>query len=284
MKTRYVQVIFLSEPSLFLVESFLGHGTFGQVVKCMRVNDTATVAIKLIKKSHRIDAFLEIYNLHKIRYLDPDKCNIVRWYSAFEDRGHLCLEFELLDKSLRHLLKERNFQPLMLKEIRPIVQQLATALYHLKAIQVIHADLKLENIMLVNHKQAPFRIKLIDFGLASEKSAAFVGSYIQSRFYRAPEILLGLPFDEAIDMWSLGCVAAELFLGTPLYPGNSSYNMVRPISIFHDIFAELDDLILFVDMVKAMLHLEASNRITPRQVLSHSFTSMSFSHNSASSI
>lgn len=62
--------------------------------------------------------------------------------------------------------------------------KLATALYHLKAIQVIHADLKLENIMLVNHKQAPFRIKLIDFGLASEKSAAFVGSYIQSRFYR----------------------------------------------------------------------------------------------------
>uniref|UniRef100_H3DL61 Protein kinase domain-containing protein n=1 Tax=Tetraodon nigroviridis TaxID=99883 RepID=H3DL61_TETNG len=156
MKTRYVQVIFLSEPSLFLVESFLGHGTFGQVVKCMRVNDTATVAIKLIKKSHRIDAFLEIYNLHKIRYLDPDKCNIVRWYSAFEDRGHLCLEFELLDKSLRHLLKERNFQPLMLKEIRPIVQQvcpppcllaLATALYHLKAIQ--------NNIILINSSGNP---------------------------------------------------------------------------------------------------------------------------------
>lgn len=66
---------------------------------------------------------LQIYNLHKIMALNPDKCNIVRWYSAFEDRGHLCLEFEQLDKSLYHLMKERNFAPLLIKEIRPIVQQ-----------------------------------------------------------------------------------------------------------------------------------------------------------------
>lgn len=61
-------------------------------------------------------------NLDKIRKLDPDKCNVVRWYGAFVDRGYFCLEFEKLDKSLYHLMKERN-QPFELKEIRPIVQQ-----------------------------------------------------------------------------------------------------------------------------------------------------------------
>ena len=54
--------------------------------------------------------------------------------------------------------------------------------------------------------------------------------YFQSRYYRAPEIILGLPFCEAIDMWSLGCVVAELFLGWPLYPGSSEYDQIRYIS------------------------------------------------------
>ena len=53
------------------------------------------------------------------------------------------------------------------------------------------------------------------------------------RYYRAPEILLGLPFCESIDIWSLGCVIAELFLGWPLYPGSSEYDQIRYISQVH---------------------------------------------------
>lgn len=62
--------------------------------------------------------------------------------------------------------------------------QLANALDHLKAAEIIHADLKLENVMLVNHLQEPYRVKVIDFGLACNTSAARPGSYIQSRAYR----------------------------------------------------------------------------------------------------
>lgn len=62
--------------------------------------------------------------------------------------------------------------------------KVASALYHLKAIQIIHADLKLANIMLVNHEKAPFKVKLIDFGLACERSTAVVGAHVQTRFYR----------------------------------------------------------------------------------------------------
>lgn len=71
------------------------------------------------------------------------------------------------------------------------------------------------------------RVKVIDFGSASHVSKTVCNTYLQSRYYRAPEIILGLPFCEAIDMWSLGCVVAELFLGWPLYPGSSEYDQIR---------------------------------------------------------
>lgn len=68
-------------------------------------------------------------------------------------------------------------------------------------------------------------IKLVDFGSACHERQT-VYTYIQSRFYRSPEVLLGLPYNSAIDMWSLGCIAVELFLGLPLFPGTSEYNQV----------------------------------------------------------
>lgn len=72
-----------------------------------------------------------------------------------------------------------------------------------------------------------YRVKVIDFGSASHVSKTVCNTYLQSRYYRAPEIILGLPFCEAIDMWSLGCVVAELFLGWPLYPGSSEFDQIR---------------------------------------------------------
>jgi serine/threonine protein kinase len=73
------------------------------------------------------------------------------------------------------------------------------------------------------YRKESVSLKVIDFG-----SACFEGyqifTYIQSRYYRSPEVLLGLPYDTGIDMWSLGCIAAELFLGIPIFPGNSEYD------------------------------------------------------------
>lgn len=103
-------------------------------------------------------------------------------------------------------------------------------LHFLQQLGLIHADLKPENIMLVDPVRQPYRVKVIDFGSASHVSKAVCNTYLQSRYYRAPEIILGLPFGEAIDMWSLGCVVAELFLGWPLYPGSSEYDQIRYIS------------------------------------------------------
>jgi dual specificity protein kinase YAK1 len=71
-------------------------------------------------------------------------------------------------------------------------------------------------------------LKVIDFGSACFEGHA-VFQYIQSRYYRSPEVLLGLPYDPAIDMWSLGCIAAELFLGIPIFPGNCEYDQLAKI-------------------------------------------------------
>ncbi|XP_035460434.2 homeodomain-interacting protein kinase 1-like [Scophthalmus maximus] len=217
--------------STYQVQSFLGHGAFSSVAKCTRMDDMKTVAIKMMKRqgSYVEHAKLEVAALKKLKSLDPDECNLVRWYRSFVDRGHICLEFEHLDQSLFDLMNGRNFRPLHLNEIRLIVQQLACALGHLKAAGIIHADLKLENVMLVNHLQEPFRVKVIDFGLAQTVRSAQLGSYIQTRPYRSPEIILGCSYTEVIDMWSLGCLVAQLFLSTSLYPGSCEYDMIRYI-------------------------------------------------------
>ncbi|XP_057705649.1 homeodomain-interacting protein kinase 2-like [Corythoichthys intestinalis] len=141
--------------------------------------------------------------------------------------GHICLEFEYLDKSLYDLMKERQFKNLQVKEIRPLVHQLAIALDHLKRVHTIHGDIKLENIMLIDHQRQPYRIKLGDLGLAQGGSVNKQNSNSQSHQYRSPEILLGAPFTEATDMWSVGCVAAFLYMGTHMYHGRNEYEMIK---------------------------------------------------------
>ena len=102
--------------------------------------------------------------------------------------------------------------------IKKYTCQILEALKTLRVYNIIHCDLKPENILLVDSNKV--LVKLIDFGsgcFAHEK----IYTYIQSRFYRAPEVMLGIPYTYAIDMWSLGCILAELVTGFPLFPGEN---------------------------------------------------------------
>ncbi|CAJ0968546.1 unnamed protein product [Ranitomeya imitator] len=211
------------------VLEFLGRGTFGQVVKCWKRGTNEIVAIKILKNhpSYARQGQIEVSILARLSTESADDYNFVR---AYDTRNHTCLVFEMLEQNLYDFLKQNKFSPLPLKYIRPVLQQVGTALMKLKSLGLIHADLKPENIMLVDPSRQPYRVKVIDFGSASHVSKAVCSTYLQSRYYRAPEIILGLPFCEAIDMWSLGCVIAELFLGWPLYPGASEYDQIRYIS------------------------------------------------------
>ncbi|XP_061891858.1 homeodomain-interacting protein kinase 2 isoform X3 [Entelurus aequoreus] len=224
--------VLCSMTNTYEVLEFLGRGTFGQVVKCWKRGTNEIVAIKILKNhpSYARQGQIEVSILARLSTESADDYNFVRAYECFQHKNHTCLVFEMLEQNLYDFLKQNKFSPLPLKYIRPVLQQVASALMKLKSLGLIHADLKPENIMLVDPSRQPYRVKVIDFGSASHVSKAVCSTYLQSRYYRAPEIILGLPFCEAIDMWSLGCVIAELFLGWPLYPGASEYDQIRYIS------------------------------------------------------
>uniref|UniRef100_A0A8C3QRP5 Homeodomain interacting protein kinase 4 n=1 Tax=Cyanoderma ruficeps TaxID=181631 RepID=A0A8C3QRP5_9PASS len=218
------------EPTCYDIMAMVGKGTFGQVIQgqCRSTGDM--VAIKILKNCDHNGQIVknELRLLQVLREGDTKDSHIVHFLEAFSHSVWTYLVFELLQQNLFDFQKQNNFSPLPVRHIRTITAQVLVALVKLKELSIIHADLKPENIMLVDHARYPFRIKLVDFGSAIllPEVCHVQEPYIQTRFYRAPEILLGLPFCEKVDIWSLGCVMAELHLGWPLYPGNDEYDQV----------------------------------------------------------
>lgn len=216
--------ILFSDSTRYLVMDFNGEGCFGKVAKCVNLTTAKMVAIKIHKKSEDHVIQREVEMLEALRALNPERKNIVRFMDNFRFHNLSCLAFEMLDRSLWDLIKEKKWMPLSLNEIRPVTHQLLIAFKALKDIGILHTDLKPDNIMLVNHKDQPFRVKLIDFGLALPVSKVQIGMTMQARAYRAPEVTLGLPLSEAVDMWGVGCIMAFLYFGANLFPGNCAYN------------------------------------------------------------
>lgn len=136
--------------------------------------------------------------------------------------------FELLSYNLYDLLRNTNFRGVSLHLTRKFGQQLANTLHFLSRseLQIIHCDLKPENVLLCLPKRS--QIKIIDFGSSCQYGNR-IYQYIQSRFYRSPEILLGISYGMPIDMWSLGCILVEMHTGEPLFPGNSEFDQMMKI-------------------------------------------------------
>ncbi|KAL1665462.1 kinase-like domain-containing protein [Schizophyllum commune] len=218
------------EGHKYLILDILGQGTFGQVVKCQNMKTHEIVAVKVVKNkpAYFNQSMMEVTILDLLnKQCDPnDEHHILRLRDSFIHRQHLCLVFELLSSNLYELIKQNQFQGLSTQLVKVFMAQLLDALTVLKDARLIHCDLKPENILLKS-LQSP-QIKVIDFGSACHERQT-VYTYIQSRFYRSPEVLLGMPYTTAIDMWSLGCIAVELFLGLPLFPGTSEYNQLTRI-------------------------------------------------------
>ncbi|XP_076012951.1 homeodomain-interacting protein kinase 2-like [Genypterus blacodes] len=227
--------IISSSTCTYMVQTIIGQGCFGKVAKCMKLETNTPVAIKILTSDSSLeDAKVEVDMLQRLHGLDPDRNNLVRFYEYFEHQGKPCLVFELLDTDLLNFMNNRPL--LRLAEIRPIVQQLLVAFAGLKRTGVIHTDLKLDNIMLVDRKNQPLKVKLIDFGIAQSASDIQTGrpftviAYrLLSSFFRAPEVVLGLPLSEAMDMWSLGCVMVNLFVCGDPFDAPNEYEMMRSI-------------------------------------------------------
>uniref|UniRef100_A0A3P8RRR6 Protein kinase domain-containing protein n=1 Tax=Amphiprion percula TaxID=161767 RepID=A0A3P8RRR6_AMPPE len=198
-----------------VVEDILGEGGYGIVAKCRNTGTTKIEAVKVNKS-------------------EKDTCNIVQCNGFFYDKENICISFELLDLSLQDYLQEKNPRGLTTRELRPILHQLATALSHLHSSGIIHADLKPANVMVVNRHEQPPKVKLIDFGLARLVSAVIQGEWMGTLHYSAPELLLGVPFNESVDMWALGLLMVKLATGCQLYPGKTGYDVLRFIFEMQD--------------------------------------------------
>lgn len=144
----------------------------------------------------------------------------------FDWKNHLCIVFELLYINLYELLKHTNFQGVSINLTRKFGIQILQSLAYLKSLDIIHCDLKPENILLKSSKQSI--IKIIDFGSSCSLNNKMY-SYIQSRFYRSPEVIMGLNYDCAIDMWSLGTILVELHTGIPIFDGRNEMDQLHKI-------------------------------------------------------
>ena len=141
-------------------------------------------------------------------------------------RRHYIIVFELLEINLYKYITGHEFKGMQHDFLRRISSQILHALAHLSRLKIIHCDLKPENILFTDSTHQ--HVKIIDFG-ASCTAFKHGFTYVQSRFYRSPEVVLGLPYDSAIDMWSFGCILAELITGQPLFPAHDENHLLEYI-------------------------------------------------------
>lgn len=216
----------------YTVFALQGRGVFSTV---LRVRDGAPNMgqRELVVKVVRVDASntfrkagqKELEFLKLLADKDPDnKKHCIRLISFFEHRSHLCMVFEPLSMNLREVLKKYGGTGLSVLGVKSFAKQLFVALKHLKKCQVIHADLKPDNILVNENKSL---VKVCDFGSAGKINESEITPYLVSRFYRAPEIMLGLQYNELLDVWSVGCILYELYTGKILFPGNNNNEMLR---------------------------------------------------------
>jgi dual specificity tyrosine-phosphorylation-regulated kinase 2/3/4 len=203
----------------------IGKGSFGEVIKAYDYKLQKCVALKIIRneKKYHTQAQVEIRILEHLRKQDKDDTmNVIHMYDYFTFRNHICITFELLSINLYELLRRNNFQGISLRLIHKYANGILQCLDALYKNKIIHCDIKPENILLQPGLKG---VKVIDFGSSCYENKRLF-TYIQSRFYRAPEVTLGIEYGLPIDMWSFGCVMVELFTGRPLLPGDDEYDQI----------------------------------------------------------
>jgi len=213
----------------YSVFGYTGQGVFSNVVRARdSMKGDQEVAIKIIRNNEIMHkaGLKELEILRRVNNADPDdKYHCLRLFRNFFHKQHLCMVFEPLAMNLREVLKKYGKNVgLHIKAVRSYVQQMLLALKIMKKANIVHADIKPDNI-LVN--ESKLLLKLADFGSASHVAENEITPYLVSRFYRAPEVILGMKYDFAIDLWSSGATFYELYTGKIMFPGQTNNHMLK---------------------------------------------------------
>lgn len=226
-------------PATFDNTNQIGQGTFGKVYKSSyytKDNELKTVAIKKIPMSSQ-DEGIPLTAVREISILKSyHHPNIVELLDIFitpvkppNFRGHVDLVFEYMEHDINALVKSKI--QFTAGQIKNIMHQILTGIVYLHSNNIIHRDIKSANILL-NNKGV---VKLGDFGLARTISPIMQRNKLYSEnvvtiWYRPPELLLGMKnYDLKVDMWSIGCVFAELLMGEPIFKGNNEKEQIEQI-------------------------------------------------------
>lgn len=205
----------------------LGKGTYGTVYKAMNRQTGDYVAIKRIKILYEDDG-IPSTALREISLLrDLNNVNVVQLYDVHSSRLNLYLIFECLDMDLRAFLK--TYGPIRDTVLRSAAYQCFQGIDFCHGRRILHRDLKPQNV-LIDVKS--MRLVLADFGLARAFSMPLrvYTHEVVTLWYRAPEILLGqVRYGPTMDIWSLGCIVAEMATGDALFPGDSEIDTIFKI-------------------------------------------------------
>ena len=203
--------------------SLRGAGCFGYVIEAMdRIHNTRVA----IKRTHKVDKKLsrEYEILSKINNCDYVVKLLDAFYSVNNDGKVIQnLVFEFVTLNLETFIEtyKKKKQHIPIEQIKLIAKQMLLGLDYCHKKNIVHRDLKPENVLLTDEGN----VKLCDFGSSKcieEKKGITSTPYTVSRYYRAPELILGkIDYNSKIDIFATGCILAELFMLTPLFPGKT---------------------------------------------------------------
>lgn len=217
----------LDEGRYIVINESVGRGVFSSVMKCKDIKENKEVAIKVIRKNDMMRQVgeKEARLLNRLNEGDG-KQTIINLLRQFNHRGHLCLVFELMSGSLRQVLLRyhRVSGGVPPHLVQQCARQLMLGLRHLKKHRLVHADLKPDNVLVCPEFK---QIKICDLGSACEASECSPTTYMVSRYYRAPEIIVGMKFSYPVDIWAAACTIFELVTGKVLFNGTCNADMLK---------------------------------------------------------
>ncbi|CAH9118441.1 unnamed protein product [Cuscuta epithymum] len=226
------------EASQYEIQEVVGKGSYGVVAAAIDTHTGEKVAIKKISDvfehvSEATRIMREIKLLRLLRHPDIVEIKHIMLPPCSREFKDIYIVFELMECDLHHVIKTNdNLTP---EHYQFFLYQLLRGLKYMHSANVFHRDLKPKNILA----NADCKLKLCDFGLArvsfgDTPSAVFWTDYVATRWYRAPELCGSFlsKYTPAIDIWSIGCIFAEMLTGKPLFPGK---NVVHQLDIITDL-------------------------------------------------
>ncbi|GFR42823.1 hypothetical protein Agub_g3780, partial [Astrephomene gubernaculifera] len=248
------------------VIELIGEGSFGKVYKGRRKCTGQITAMKFILKQGKSEK--DIKNLRQeieiLRQLRHE--NIVQLLDAFETKTEFCVVMEYAQGELFEILEDD--QSLPEDVVRGIAKQLVRALHYLHSNRIIHRDMKPQNILICSNGV----VKLCDFGFARAMSCntMVLTSIKGTPLYMAPELVQEQPYNHTVDLWSLGVILFELYVGQPPFYTNSIYSLIHhivkdPVKFPNNISVE------FKSFLKGLLNKKPQDRLGWPQLLEHPF-------------